>query len=101
MSLNEYFTANQALWDKKVEHHARSKFYDLPAFKDGKNVLNPAELEAFGDVSGKSILHLQCHFGMDTLSLARMGAIATGVDLSEKSIAQARELSEELDIPAG
>lgn len=65
----------------------------MPEFLAGKSSLNSIELELLGDVSGKKVLHLQCHFGQDTISLARMGAIATGVDFSEKAIAKAREIA--------
>ena len=60
----------------------------------------PVELEELGDVAGRSLLHLQCHFGMDTLSWARLGADVTGIDFSEPAIGLARSLSDELDIPA-
>ncbi|MGK0388554.1 MAG: hypothetical protein ACI94Y_001284 [Maribacter sp.] len=63
---DKYFDSNQALWDAKTPHHLKSNFYDLEAFKKGKNVLREIELEALPDVKGKSILHLQCHFGQDT-----------------------------------
>ena len=63
-------------------------------------MLNPIELEEMGDVTGKSLLHLQCHFGMDTLSWARRGAKVTGVDFSDKAIDLARSLAKELGIAA-
>jgi len=95
--LNEkYFKVNQALWEEKTSHHAKSKFYDVPAFKAGKNSLNFIELEALGPVEGKSILHLQCHFGQDSISLARMGAQVTAMDFSKNAIALGRSLNEEL-----
>ncbi len=74
--------------------------YDLDGFKKGKSSLNFIELEELGDVSGKSLLHLQCHFGMDSLSWARLGARVTGVDFSEEAITLARSLSKELNIKA-
>ena len=80
--------------------HAASKFYDLHSFINGKNSLNNYELDALGDVKGKSLLHLQCHFGQDTLSWARMGAIATGVDISEAAITLSRKLNSQLDLSA-
>lgn len=67
----------------------------MAEFLKGESSLNPVELNLLGDVSGKSILHLQCHFGQDSISLTRMGAKVTGVDLSDVSIAKAKELSEE------
>ncbi len=95
-----YFDANRALWNAKTPVHAQSKFYDVEGFKAGKTSLNPAELEVLGDLKGKSVLHLQCHFGMDTMSLARMGAKATGLDLSDAAIEKARELNAELGLDA-
>ena len=95
-----YFETNKQTWNQKVKVHTQSDFYQLEAFEGGKNMLNPLELEALGDVHGKSLLHLQCHFGQDTLSWARMGANCTGVDLSDEGIAFAKALSEKLDIPA-
>jgi SAM-dependent methyltransferase len=96
----QYFEANKELWNHKTPVHAASAFYDLAAFKAGKSSLNPIELEEVGDVRGKSLLHLQCHFGQDTLSWARLGADATGVDFSDEAIRLARRLNEELQLPA-
>lgn len=99
--MKEYFDTNRALWDAKVEYHKNSEMYDIEAFKAGKNSLNSIELDAIGDeVSGKKLLHLQCHFGQDTLSFARMGAQVTGVDMSPKSLQLARELNQELSLDA-
>ncbi len=98
--MDEYLRANQELWDHWTMEHETSPFYDLAGFKAGRDRLRSIELSELGDVSGKSLLHLQCHFGMDTLAWARRGARVTGVDLSEKSIALARILSQELNIPA-
>jgi 2-polyprenyl-3-methyl-5-hydroxy-6-metoxy-1,4-benzoquinol methylase len=97
---NEYLEKNKAAWNAKTAVHIDSDFYDMPAFLRGETTLKPLELELLGDVSGKRILHLQCHFGQDTLSLARMGAIVTGVDLSDAAIVKARELTEELGLRA-
>lgn len=98
--MDEYFQANQKLWDQWTSEHEKSPFYDLAGFRAGKDRLHSIELSELGDVSGKSLLHLQCHFGMDTLAWARRGAIVTGVDFSASSIALARSLSQELNIPA-
>jgi len=98
--MEDYLRANQEWWNKATSIHANSKLYDLQGFKKGKSSLNTIELEELGDVQGKTLLHLQCHFGMDTLSWAREGAIATGVDLSEESIKLAKILSEEIKVPA-
>lgn len=98
--MDEYQNANQKLWNEWTREHESSGFYDLAGFKAGGERLHSIELEEVGDVSGKSLLHLQCHFGLDTLAWARHGAIATGVDLSNESIALAAALSRDLDIPA-
>jgi ubiquinone/menaquinone biosynthesis C-methylase UbiE len=91
---------NRAHWDDAVPHHVASEFYDVASFKAGRNALLPVELAEVGDVAGKTMLHLQCHFGMDTLSWARLGATVTGVDFSAPAIARARELATELGIEA-
>ncbi len=96
----KYFEVNKDTWDKKVSIHAKSEFYDVDSFKKGKSSLNIYELEELGDVKGKSLLHLQCHFGQDTLSLSRLGAKCTGIDLSSEGIKQAKLLNKELDLDA-
>ncbi|TDI67853.1 MAG: class I SAM-dependent methyltransferase [Bacteroidetes bacterium] len=96
MDLQKAFDTNRKTWNKKVAIHAASDFYDIEAFKAGKSSLNSYELNALGDVSGTSMLHLQCHFGQDTLSWARLGANCTGVDISEEGIKLAKSLNKEL-----
>ena len=97
----EYFAANMKRWNERVAINAQSKFYDLESFLKGKTSLLPVELKELGDeVNNKTLLHLQCHFGMDTLSWARKGAIVTGVDFADKAIELAKDLSEKLNIPA-
>src|SRR5688572_811064 len=91
---------NRSSWDARVPVHAASRFYDLPAFKAGESSLQAVERELVGDVRGKSLLHLQCHFGMDTLSWARLGAQVTGVDFSGQAVTLARALADELHLPA-
>lgn len=98
--MEKYFEVNKSLWNGKTEIHVKSDFYDVESFKKGKTSLNFIELEALGDVKGKSLLHLQCHFGQDTLSWARLGAKATGVDLSDKAIDYAGSLNDELNLDA-
>ncbi len=98
--MNEFLKANKELWDAWTELHKTSKFYDVKGFKRGKCTLQDIEREELGDVSGKSLLHLQCHFGLDTMSWARLGAEVTGVDFSPKAVALAMSLSAELNIPA-
>lgn len=97
---NEYFNVNKATWNEKVKIHSESEMYDLQAFKEGKSSLMPYELEALGNIDGKSLLHLQCHFGQDTLSFSRMGAKCVGVDLSDEGIKLAQKLNEELHLDA-
>jgi 2-polyprenyl-3-methyl-5-hydroxy-6-metoxy-1,4-benzoquinol methylase len=94
----EYFEINKELWNAKTSIHITSDFYEMEDFMAGKNTLKPIEMELLGDVRGKKILHLQCHFGQDTLSLARMGAQVTGVDISDTSIDKARELNTQLGL---
>jgi len=96
--MDEYTRKNLELWSELTSIHARSEFYDVDGFKEGKCTLKSIELEELGDVSGKSLLHLQCHFGVDTLSWARLGAMVTGVDFSDVAIKLAHSLSEETGI---
>jgi SAM-dependent methyltransferase len=98
--MNKYLDANQIRWDQLTAEHEISPFYDLEGFKAGKDRLRSIELSELGDVAGRSLLHLQCHFGMDTMAWARRGAVATGMDFSPKAIVLAKSLSEELKIPA-
>jgi SAM-dependent methyltransferase len=102
---------NLKLWEEWTDVHETSDFYDLKAFIEGRNPpgeeraepgvrLRRYELEEVGDVSGKDLLHLQCHFGIDTLSWARLGARVTGADFSPKAIALARRIAGELGIDA-
>jgi SAM-dependent methyltransferase len=99
--MDQYSDSNRALWNQWTELHEGSTFYDVAGFRAGKSSLRPIELEELGgEVAGKRLLHLQCHFGLDTLSWARMGASVMGVDISDRAIALGRQLSEELAIPA-
>jgi SAM-dependent methyltransferase len=98
--MDEYLRANQKRWDQLTLEHKESEFYDLAGFRQGKDRLRSIELSELGDVAGKTLLHLQCHFGMDTLAWARRGAIVTGVDFSPEAISLAQSLSDELEIPA-
>lgn len=95
-----YFEVNKATWNKKVAIHAQSEMYNLNAFKKGKIALMPYELKAFGNVKDKTLLHLQCHFGQDTLSWSRMGAKCVGVDISDEGIKLAKQLNTELKLDA-
>ncbi len=88
------------MWNDKTDIHVKSAFYNVAHFRKTKNSLKEIELKQLGSVKGKSILHLQCHFGMDTISLAHLGAEATGVDLSDISIEHAKQLAFELNVKA-
>lgn len=92
-----YFDANRLSWNKRTGVHKDSAFYDLEGFKKGMSSLTTIELNELGDVKGKSLLHLQCHFGMDTMSWEREGAIVTGVDLSDEAIKLANEIKKDIN----
>ncbi len=91
---------NRERWNELAALHARSEFYDLDGFRAGKETLRPLEVAELGDVTGKTLLHLQCHLGLDSLSWARRGACVTAVDYAEAAVAAARDLARELDLPA-
>lgn len=95
-----YKEINKKAWDKNTKVHIESEFYDVDGFLAGKSSLNAIELDQVGDVNGKTLLHLQCHFGQDTLSWSRLGANVTGVDLSSASIEQAKNMADEIGIKA-
>ena len=90
---SNYIEINRSSWNKITDIHLKSDFYDLENFKKGKTSLNSIELDLLGDLSGKTILHLQCHFGQDTISLSRLGAEVVGIDLSDKAIESAKALA--------
>jgi len=89
----EEHEVNRSHWNELTPVHKNSAFYDLPGFLAGRNVLDPVARDALGDVREKSLLHLQCHFGLDTMSWARMGARVTGVDFSEEAISVAEGIA--------
>jgi SAM-dependent methyltransferase len=89
----DYLAINKESWNSRTDAHMDSEFYNVEGFLKGNSSLNSIELNLLGDLKGKSVLHLQCHFGQDTISLQRMGANATGIDLSDKAIASAVELA--------
>jgi SAM-dependent methyltransferase len=91
---------NRANWDGRVPVHLASEFYDLDGFRAGADPLRPFEAAEAGDVSGKRLVHLQCHVGLDTLSWARNGALVTGLDFSGPAIEAARSLAADLAIDA-
>ena len=92
---DEHRELNRTWWDERVPIHTASDFYDVEGFKDGAGSLRPFEIEEVGDVAGKRLLHLQCHFGLDSLSWARRGATVVGLDFSEPAVAAANALAAE------
>jgi SAM-dependent methyltransferase len=97
---DDWRTLNRANWDDRTRVHVASKFYDLDAFRAGADSLRPFEPGEAGDVTGKRLIHLQCHIGLDTLSWARRGALVSGLDFSQPAIAAAASLAAELGIDA-
>ncbi len=99
MSEPEWLIRNRANWDERVPIHLASRaMYDQSRLRAGTARLRPIEMAVLGPVEGQKILHLQCHFGMDTLTLAQNGALATGVDFSAPAIAAAESLADELGL---
>lgn len=96
----DYLDKNRASWNARTPVHVASEFYDMKSFMAGQCSLKDIEVDLLGDITGKSLLHLQCHFGQDSLSLARRGAHVTGVDLADQAIAQATELNAQLGTDA-
>ena len=96
LDLNNYYEANKKLWDKLATVHVKSDFYDQESFLAGKLSLKEIELEEVGDVANKQMLHLQCHFGQDSISWAKLGAKVVAVDFSEGAISIAKDINEKL-----
>lgn len=99
-TINDLLADNLARWEEQVDIHIGSDFYRVKEFLAGETSLDPLILDELGDVSGKRLLHLQCHFGLDTLSLARNGASVTGLDFSPKAIAAAQALADKAGLEA-
>src|SRR5262245_19678536 len=97
---DEWVQTNRANWDERVAYHLDASSYDLTDLRAGKGRLHPIESRELGDVRGKRILHLQCHFGRDTLTLAQLGAEVVGLDFSPLAITAARSLAAELSLSA-
>jgi SAM-dependent methyltransferase len=96
----DYFEMNRESWDQRAEVHFESRFYDVDSFLSGNTSLREIELAELTHVNGRRLLHLQCHFGLDTLSWARLGAECTGVDISPVAIEKARQLNEKTQLNA-
>ncbi len=91
--MENYLDINKNSWNAKIDTHLKSDFYFVEEFLKGRTSLNSIELELLGDIKDKSILHLQCHFGQDSISLSRMGAKVTGIDFSDKAVDAASDLA--------
>ncbi|GLW52038.1 class I SAM-dependent methyltransferase [Kitasatospora phosalacinea] len=100
MSDLEKISANREGFNLRARAHMQSSYYSVERFKQGHNMLRKLEQEELGDVSGKTLLELQCHIGVNSLSLARLGAKVTGTDISDEAIDIARELASDLDLDA-
>ena len=98
--MKDYIEANKKRWNELADVHFKSEFYDVEKFREGGISISDLEVKEVGDVKGKKLLHLQCHFGKDTLSWARLGAHVTGIDFSERAVLLATQLSREVGIDA-
>jgi SAM-dependent methyltransferase len=98
--LSRQFEANKEAWNLRTPYHVRSDFFAVASFKKSATSLRSIEIEELGNIEGKTLLHLMCHFRQDTLSLARMEAKPTGIDFSEKAVAFARKLADEQKLDA-
>jgi SAM-dependent methyltransferase len=98
--MREELELNRSHWDEATRLHTQGDVYGLEAFRTGQCRLHRVEVEEVGHVRGKTLLHLQCHFGLDTLSWARRGAAVTGVDFSSEAIGVAERLTAETNLPA-
>lgn len=91
---------NRRSWNAATEAHNTHKHDQAAFLRGGGSTLFPTELELLGDIAGRSLLHLQCNAGQDSLSLAARGALVTGVDISDTAIAFAQQLAADSGIPA-
>jgi SAM-dependent methyltransferase len=96
----DWRAANRANWDERVGIHLGPSGYDLAPLRAGRGRLDPIVAAELGPVEGRRILHLQCHFGHDTLKLAQRGAEVVGLDFSAPAIAAAQRLAAELGLDA-
>ncbi len=97
-SHGEELAANRRNWDERVAIHVASRFYDVEGWLEKRPGPRARELEALGDLSGMDLVHLQCHFGLDTLAWARVGARVTGLDFSPEAVATARTIAQRADL---
>jgi 2-polyprenyl-3-methyl-5-hydroxy-6-metoxy-1,4-benzoquinol methylase len=96
----EWRELNRSNWDSRVSVHVASSFYDVDGFRAGRDTVGPLQAAEVGDVTGKRLVHLQCHIGLDTLSWARRGAVVSGLDFSAPAVETAQSLAAELGIAA-
>ncbi|UAK44264.1 SAM-dependent methyltransferase [Bacteroides nordii] len=96
--MKDYKKINKAAWNLKTDIHIKSEFYNNTLFLKGDSSLKHIELDLLGEIKDKSILHMQCHFGQDTISLSRLGAKATGIDISDNAINYAQNMAKELEM---
>ncbi len=95
MTSTKYTDVNRTNWDERVPVHVASEMYAVEGFMAGGNPLPAVQMDELGDVRGRTMVHLQCHIGLDTLSWTRLGAEVTGIDFSPQAIEAARRISEE------
>ncbi len=100
MNTRSEMAINKKWWEERVASHVESNFYDVEDFLNGNPRNLTVERKEVGSVKDKSLLHMQCHFGLDTLSWARYGATVTGVDFSKNAIEAATALAEKAEIDA-
>jgi SAM-dependent methyltransferase len=100
--MSDPIDVNRRSWDERAAIHARDTtgFYALDCFRAGESPLNGIEAAELGDIRGKRVLHLQCHIGLDTLRLARLGATVTGLDFSSAALEAARGLASKTGLKA-
>jgi SAM-dependent methyltransferase len=96
----DHLELNRAMWDERVPIHTSGDFYDVEGFRAGRDPIRPFEDDELGPVAGLDLVHLQCHFGLDTLGWARRGARVTGLDFSAPAIEYATGLAADLGIDA-
>ena len=99
----DWLDDNRSNWDERVPVHLASDFYDQEPLRRGEGVLDPIARAGIDrlypdGLAGVRVLHLQCHFGSDTLSLANRGATVVGLDFSRPAVEEARRMADELDV---
>ena len=101
MDTSEYYASNKKLWNGIAEKHYKDNAYGVERFKNGNKTIQPLELSEIGaELKGKRLLHLQCHYGLDTLSLEKLGAEVVGVDFSSQAVKFAREFASDMNMKA-